>query len=180
KDTLANLISGIFILTDAPYKIGDWILLDTGERGEVTDIGIRTTRIKNTDDMEVTVPNAVIGSATLTNESGGEEGKTYRVRVPFGVAYGSDIDEVEEVVLDIAANNSYVLKSPEPRARFRAFGASSLDYELLVWIESSAKKGVTIHQLNRAIYKTFNDRNIEIPFAKQDLYIKELPKNKNM
>lgn len=176
KDTLANLISGIFILTDAPYKIGDWILLDNGERGEVTDIGIRTTRIKNTDDMEVTVPNAVIGGATLTNESGGEEGKTYRVRIPFGVAYGSDIDEVEEAVLDIANKNDYVLKLPEPRARFRLFGASSLDYELLVWIESSAKRGVTTHELNRAIYKTFNDKNIEIPFAKQDLYIKEMPK----
>jgi len=177
KDTLANLISGVFILTDAPYKIGDWILLDSGERGEVTDIGIRTTRIKNTDDMEVTVPNAVIGGATLTNESGGSEGKSYRVRVPFGVAYGSDIDEVEKVVLDIANNNDNVLKFPEPRARFRLFGASSLDYELLFWVESSSVKGRTIHEINRAIYKTFNEKNIEIPYAKQDVYIKEMPRN---
>ena len=175
KDTLANLISGVFILTDAPYKIGDWILLDTGERGEVTNIGIRTTRIKNTDDMEITVPNAVIGSATLTNESGGEVGKTYRVRIPFGVAYGSDIDEVEKIVLDIAADNDFVLKSPQPRARFRVFGPSSLDYELLVWVESSARKGITTHELNRAIYKKFNEKNIEIPFTKQDIYIKEMP-----
>ncbi len=180
KDTLANLISGVFILTDAPYKIGDWIVLDSGERGKVTDIGIRTTRMKNTDDMEVTVPNAIIGNATLTNESGGDTGEEYRVKIPFGVAYGSDIDEVERLVIEIASENENVLKNPTPRARFRMFGASSLDYELLVWVESSAKKGVTTHQLNRAIYKTFNDKNIEIPFAKQDLYIKELPQDKNI
>ncbi|XLQ20130.1 MAG: mechanosensitive ion channel family protein [Candidatus Moraniibacteriota bacterium] len=176
KDTLANLISGVFILTDAPYKIGDWIVLDSGERGKVTDIGIRTTRMKNTDDMEVTVPNAVIGNATLTNESGGDTGKEYRVKIPFGVAYGSDIDEVEKLVLDIADKNENALQEPAPRVRFRMFGASSLDYELLVRVKSSAKKGITTHELNRAIYKTFSKEGIEIPYAKQDLYIKEMPK----
>jgi small-conductance mechanosensitive channel len=175
KDTLANLISGVFILTDVPYKIGDWIVLDSGERGKVTNIGIRTTRMINTDDMEVTVPNAVIGNATLTNESGGDTGKEYRVKVPFSVAYGSDIDEVEKIVLEIADKNENVLSKPAPRVRFRMFGASSLDYELLVRVESSAKKGVTIHELNRAIYKEFARQNIEIPYIKQDLYIKELP-----
>jgi small-conductance mechanosensitive channel len=180
KDTLANLISGIFILTDSPYKIGDLIVLGSGERGRVTDIGIRTTRIRNVDDMEITVPNAVIGNDTVTNESGGKVGKRYRVRVPFSIAYGSDIDEVEKLVTDIAAKNENVLDKPCPRARFRVFGASSLDYELLVWVESSSKRGITTHELNREIYKTFNDKNIEIPFAKQDLYIKELPQNKNI
>jgi small-conductance mechanosensitive channel len=178
KDTLANLISGVFILTDAPYKIGDWIVLDSGERGKVTNIGIRTTRMKNTDDMEVTVPNAVIGSATLINESGGKQGKKYRVRIPFGVAYGSDIDEVEKIVLNIADKNDKALQNPTPRVRFRVFGASSLDYELLVWVESSAKKGITTHELNKAIYKEFAKEGIEIPYAKQDLYVKEFPNNK--
>lgn len=175
KDTLANLISGVFILTDAPFKIGDFILLDSGERGKVMHIGLRTTRIKTMDDMEVTIPNAVIGSATLTNESGGETGKNFRVKVPFGVAYGTDIDLVEKIVLEIAAQNKEILKEPGPRVRFRLFGASSLDFELLVWVESSLKKGIAIHELNHAIYKAFSQHKIEIPYAKQDLYIKELP-----
>jgi small-conductance mechanosensitive channel len=181
KDTLANLISGVFILTDAPYKIGDWIVLDSGQRGQVTNIGIRTTRLKNTDDMEVTVPNSVIGGATLINESGGEADKVCRVRIPFGVAYGIDIDMMEQTVLDIANENEYVLKEEgsEPRVRFRAFGASSIDYELLVWVETSAKKGIATHELNRAIYKKFAQIGIEIPYAKQDLYIKEFPEQKN-
>ena len=176
KDTLANLIAGVFILTDAPFKIGDFILLDSGERGKVTHIGMRTTRIKTMDDTEVTIPNSVIGGATLTNESGGEAGKVFRVKVPFGVAYGTDIEYVEKIVYDIAMKNENVLNDPEPRVRFRVFGASSLDFELLVWVKSSAKKGVTVHNLNHAIYKAFNENGIEIPYVKQDLYIKELPK----
>lgn len=176
KDTLANLISGVFILTDSPYKIGDWIVLDSGERGKVTHIGIRTTRMKNTDNMEVTVPNAVIGGSTLTNESGGDKGKLCRVRVAFGVAYGTDIDEVEKIVLKIAEENEHILTDHEPRVRFRLLGASSLDYELLFWLATSAKKGLVIHQMNRAIYKTFAEKNIEIPYTKQDLYIKEMPR----
>ncbi|PID52186.1 MAG: mechanosensitive ion channel protein [Candidatus Moraniibacteriota bacterium] len=175
KDTLANLISGMFILTDAPFKIGDYILLDNGSRGKVTNIGMRTTRIRTMDDTEVTIPNAVIGNATLTNESGGEAGKVFRVKVPFGVAYGTDVDQVEKIVYDIAIKNENVLTEPEPRIRFRLFGASSLDFELLVWVKSSSKKGIAIHTLNHAIYKEFNKHNIEIPYTKQDLYIKELP-----
>ncbi len=175
KDTLANFISGIFILTDAPYKIGDWIVLDSGERGKVTNIGIRTTRIVNVDDMEVTVPNAVIGNATLINESGGSAGRIYRVRTPFSVAYGTDIDKAEKVVYEIAKNNEHVLDEPEPRVRFRTFGASSLDFELLFWVEDSAKKGRAKHEINHAIYKAFMRNNIEIPYAKQDVYIKEFP-----
>lgn len=176
KDTLANLIAGVFILTDAPFKIGDFILLDSGERGKVTHIGMRTTRIKTMDDTEVTIPNSVIGGATLTNESGGDAGKVFRVKVPFGVAYGTDVEDVEKIVYDIAIKNDNVLDDPEPRVRFRVFGASSLDFELLVWVESSAKKGRTVHEINHAIYKAFNTARIEIPYVKQDLYIKELPK----
>ena len=75
KDTLANLFAGIFILADAPYKLGDFIILDNGERGQVTDIGIRSTRILTRDDVEVTVPNAVIANSKIINETGGPHEK---------------------------------------------------------------------------------------------------------
>ena len=120
KDTLANLFSGIFILADAPYKLGDFIVLDSGERGQVTDIGMRSTRILTRDDIQIIVPNAAIGSATIVNESGGPHIKR-RVRVNVGVAYGSDIDKVKAVLLDVAAHSKYLIDDPEPRVRFRAF-----------------------------------------------------------
>ena len=174
KDTLANLFSGVFILADAPYKIGDYVVLDSGERGEVTHIGIRSTRIRTRDDVEVTVPNAIMGNTMIINESGGPYEK-YRIRVKIGVAYGSDIDQVERILMEIAASNPLVCEEPEARVRFRAFGASSLDYELLCWVDQPAQRGLATHELLGAIYKRLNAENIEIPFSKHDLYIKELP-----
>ena len=93
KDTLANLFAGVFILADAPYKLGDFIILDSGERGAVTHIGIRSTRILTRDDVEITVPNSIMGNVKIINESGGPYEK-YRIRIKVGVAYGSDIDRV--------------------------------------------------------------------------------------
>jgi len=174
KDTLANLFSGVFILADAPYKIGDFIVLDTGERGEVTHIGIRSTRILTRDDIEVTIPNSVIGSTKIINESGGPHEK-YRCRLAVGVAYGSDIDKVREILMKIALAEEQVCPFPEPRVRFRLFGASSLDFELLVWVDKPVLRGSVVDILNCEIYRQFILNNIEIPYSKQDLYIKEMP-----
>ena len=91
KDTLANLFAGFFIVADAPYKIGDYINLDTGECGQVTAIGLRSTRMLTRDDVEITVPNGVIANAKIINESGGPSTRM-RVRIIVGAAYGSDVD----------------------------------------------------------------------------------------
>ncbi|MDH5712127.1 MAG: mechanosensitive ion channel, partial [Gammaproteobacteria bacterium] len=174
KDTLANLFSGVFILADAPYKIGDFIVLDSGERGEVTHIGIRSTRILTRDDVEVTIPNSIMGNTKIINESGGPH-KKYRIRVKVGVAYGSDIDKVKAILMDVATNETSVCKDPEPRVRFRQFGASSLDFELLCWIEDPVLRGRVIDTLNSAVYKKFQQYEIEIPYSKHDVYIKAMP-----
>jgi small-conductance mechanosensitive channel len=175
KDTLANLFSGVFILADAPYKIGDFVVLDSGERGEITHIGIRSTRLLTRDDIEVTVPNSVMGNTKIINESGGP-GEKYRIRIAVSVAYGSDIDKVREVLVNIALNEEAVCEDPEPRVRFRAFGASGLDFELLCWIDQPVLRGRLIDTLNCQVYKRFIEEKIEIPYSKHDLYIKEMPK----
>jgi small-conductance mechanosensitive channel len=175
KDTLANLFSGVFIMADAPYKIGDFVVLDSGERGEITHIGIRSTRLLTRADVEVTVPNSVMGNSKIINESGGPHEK-YRVKVPVGVAYGTDIDKVREILMNIATNDEGVCALPEPRVRFRVFGASSLDFDLLVWIEKPVFRGRVVDTLNCEIYRQFAQHKIEIPYAKQDVYIKEFPK----
>ena len=91
RDTLANLFAGFFIIADAPYKIGDYVVLDTGERGEVTKVGIRSTRILTRDDVEITVPNSTMANSQIYNESGGKW-ERFRIRIKVGVAYGSDVD----------------------------------------------------------------------------------------
>lgn len=174
KDTLANLFSGVFILADSPYKIGDYVVLDSGERGKVTRIGIRSTRLVTRDDVEVTIPNAIMGNSRIVNESGGPHEK-FRIRVSVGVAYGSDIDQVKSVLMEVALAEPEVCEDPEPRVRFRAFGASSLDLDLLCWVENPEFRGRVLDILNTAIYKRFKAEGIEIPYSKHDLYIKEMP-----
>ncbi|UCD82408.1 MAG: mechanosensitive ion channel family protein [Desulfobacterales bacterium] len=174
KDTLANLFAGVFILADAPYKLGDFIVLDSGERGEVTHIGIRSTRLLTRDDVEITVPNSIMGNVKITNETGGPS-ERYRIRLKVGVAYGSDIDQVQSVLLDVAQSNPGVCKIPAPRVRFRAFGDSSLDHELLCWVEKPVLRGRVSHALNTEIYKRFLQEGIEIPFPQRDVHIKSAP-----
>lgn len=178
KDSLANLFSGIFIVADAPYKIGDYIVLDTGDRGKVTHLGMRSTRLLTRDDIEVTVPNAIIANAKIINESGGPW-VLHRIRLAVGVAYGSDVDQVCDVLEETANDHPEVVKNPSPRVRMREFGASSLDFELLAWIDLPEKRGKIKHDLLKNIYKNFNKAEIQIPYPQMDLHVqgfsKEIP-----
>jgi small-conductance mechanosensitive channel len=177
KDTLANLIAGLVIMADAPYKVGDWVVLEDGLRGEIRHMGMRSTRILTRDDVEITVPNALIGSHKIINEDGGHQ-RHQRVCVPVSVAYGSDIDLVRKALLECPANVDLVEKHPNPDVRFREFGDSGLLFELLVWTVNARQRGAMIDQLNCAIYKTFAKHGIEIPFHQHDIYIKQLPELK--
>lgn len=174
KDTLSNLFAGVSIAADAPYKVGDFITLETGERGMVTTIGLRSTRILTRDDIEITIPNGVIGNTKIVNEAGGPSAK-HRIRIPIGVAYGSDVDEVIAALQDVAVDHDEVCKAPAPRVRFRRFGESSLDFEILCWIDLPVNRGRMIHELNCAVYKSLQSKAIEIPFPQRDLYIKSMP-----
>lgn len=178
KDTLSNLFAGVSIIADAPYKIGDYIILDSGERGMVTRIGLRSTRILTRDDVEITVPNGIIGNAKITNEAGGPSAR-HRIRIAVGVAYGSDLDKVIESLAGVASDNSEVCDSPEPRVRFRKFGDSSLDFELLCWIDQPVDRGRLTHELNCAVYKAFARDGITIPFPQRDLHVRTMPEARN-
>jgi small-conductance mechanosensitive channel len=169
KDTLANFFGGVSIFFDRPYKVGDYIVLDTGERGEVVEIGIRSTRIKTRDDILISVPNSILANTKVINESAPVP--KFRIRVATAVAYGSDIGLVEKTFLEIAGANSNVLEEPSPRVRFRTFGDSSLNFELLCWAKEPALRGLTVHELNSAIYTTFKEKGITIPFPQRDVHL---------
>jgi len=171
KDTLSNLFAGVSIVADAPYRIGDYIVLDGTTRGKVVNIGLRSTRVLTRDDVEITIPNSVIGASQITNQSGGGS-KRMRVRVKVSAGYGSDVDEVREILTRIAGAESLACERPEPRVRFRSFGADGLEFELMVWIQDPSLRGRTLDALNTAILKAFRDAGIEIPFPKRDVYMK--------
>jgi len=170
KDTLSNLIAGVFILADAPYRLGDYLILDSGDRGRVTEIGIRATRILTNDDVEIIVPNAIMANARIINESGGPYEK-YRIRCQVGVAYGVDVDRVREVLLGAARDIAGVVEHPPPRVRFEAFGDSALDFSLYVYVEYPAMTGRVTDALNVSIYKALNKAEIEIPFPQRDVHV---------
>jgi MscS family membrane protein len=169
KDTLSNFFGGVSIFIDRPYKIGDYIVLESGERGEVINIGIRSTRIKTRDDIQITVPNSIIANTKIINESAPVP--NFRVRIPVGVAYGSDIDLVEKILFTVASGNDNVLKEPQPRVRFRQFGDSSLNFELLCWAKEPSMRGLTVHELNRDIYRAFDEAGVRIPFPQRDVHL---------
>ena len=181
KDTLANLFSGLFIIADAPYKVGDYIVLEgdlngRALRGEVTRIGMRSSRIITRDDLEITVPNALIGNSKIINETGGPTTKQ-RVHVGVGVAYGTDVDRVAEVLLGCTDGIANVCAAPRPEIRFRGFGDSSLDFELLFWTDRPRMRGKTESLVNFSIYKALTEADISIPFPQRDLWIKDAPRS---
>ena len=174
RDTLSNLFAGVSIAMDAPYKTGDYIILESGERGVVTQIGLRSTRLLTRDDVEITVPNGVIGNGKIINEAGGPSEK-HRIRIAVGVAYGSDVDDVIAVLEQVAADIEEVCSNPAPRVRLRQFGDSSLDFELLCWIDQPVDRGRLKHELYCAVYKAFASNDIEIPYPQRDLHVRTMP-----
>ncbi|WP_336000611.1 mechanosensitive ion channel family protein [Halorientalis halophila] len=169
KDTIANFFGSIALYADGTYAVGDFVVLDSGERGQVEDISIRSTVIRTRDDMLVTVPNSVLNSALIVNESTPHTER--RVRVPVGVAYDSDLDHVETVLQDVAAAEELIEARPTPRVRFRSFGDSAVEVELLGWIDDPILRGRATHRLVKAVHAAFRADGVEIPFPQRELTI---------
>ena len=170
KDTLANLFAGIFILTDAPYKLGDFIVLESGERGKVTDIGIRSTRILTRDDIEVTIPNSVMANSKIVNESSGPHVKR-RLRVNLGVAYGTDLAKARAAMEGAAAACDLLSQDPPPSVRFRSFGDSALIFQVRGYIDQPVLHGRAVDQVCTKLYEALADAQVEIPFPQRVVHM---------
>ena len=174
KDTVANFFAGVFLMADSPFKEGDYIMLETGERGYVKNLGLRSTRFMTRDDIEITIPNSVIAAAKIINESGGSGVEDIeRIRISVQVAYGSDVDQVKNILKSIALANDSVLDNPDPRVRFREFAESGIRLELLFWIFKPETRGRTVDAVNTEIYKQFNQNGITIPYPTMKVVMPE-------
>jgi small-conductance mechanosensitive channel len=136
----------------------------------VVKIGLRSTRLMTRDDVEITIPNGVIANAKIVNESGGPYEKT-RVTALVGVAYGSDVDRVSEVLLEAVRTVEQVADDPAPRVRFTEMGDSALIFRVLCWVDEPVLRGLCLHELNTAIYKALNAAGITIPFPQRDVHL---------
>lgn len=161
QNIASNFISGLIILTERPVKVGDLVEIN-GIDGMITIIGARSTKVKTIDDAVIIVPNSKFISDNVVNWS--FDSKVAQFHIPVDVAYDSDIDLVEEVLLRIAAENPEVLNEPKPSVRLKKFDGGTLNLELWVWSESKLQsKNVLLSDLNFAIVKEFHANNIEVP-----------------
>jgi MscS family membrane protein len=166
----SKYLSGLAIYLNRPYAIGDFLVLPTGERGEVVRIGIANTHIRTRDDTHIIIPNYAISDTKLINES------IYmshsRVRCKVGVSYASNLDYVEKVLLESLAGNPLVIAEPAPKVRFRAFGDNAIQVELLAWVNEPRDRGRTLDLMIRNVHRACNKAGIEIPSPKMELSIK--------
>ncbi len=167
QEAIGNLIGGVSLYFDDTYKTGDVIILENGQRGTVTDIGIRSTTVLTRDNILVTVPNAVLNSASVVNESAPQRRK--RIRVPITAAYGTDYRDVEEILLGVCDEIQLILDSPSPRVMFREFGDSALVFELWAFVAHPFSEQRAIDQINRLVYDEFDDADIVIPFPQREI-----------
>jgi small-conductance mechanosensitive channel len=170
QNIISNFISGIIILAERPIAIGDRVEIgDTG--GVVEKINLRSTTIVTNDNITIIVPNSDFITSKVTNWSYGDP--KVRIRVPFGVAYGTDTERLRQLMIEVALENPRVLKEPAPELFFNGFGDSSLNFELGVWTAEMASKPRRFRSdLNYAIERKLRENDIEIPFPQRDLHLR--------
>lgn len=175
QNIVNNFVSGLILLFERPIKTGDWIVVG-GTEGYVKRIRIRSTQIQTFDRADVIVPNSDLISSQVTNwmlyDMSG------RLRLPIGVAYGSDTQLVKEVLLKIADDHPSVLtdgSAPAPKVLFMGFGDSSLDFLLLAHIRNIDERLQVISDLNFALDAAFREHGVEIPFPQRDVHLRSMP-----
>jgi small-conductance mechanosensitive channel len=175
QNLISNFVAGLMLLFERTLKVGDFIELQSGLMGEVREINIRSTLITTNDNVDVVVPNSEFVSGHVMNWTMRDVNR--RVHVPFGVAYGSDKDLVRKAALEAAANVKHTLTGEGPRAPqvwLTAFGDSSLNFELVVWLTSDGVKRPSAVQAEYlwAIETALGKYGIEIPFPQRDLHVR--------
>ena len=163
-----DIISGIFILVDQSVHVGDIIEID-GKVGRVVEIKLRTTRAVTIDNKVLVIPNHKYLTSILYNWT--ENGTKTRESISLGVAYGSDVEKVKQLLIDVANNHRSVLKNPEPLVLFTDFGESSLNFKLVFTLNNSFEAILPQSEMRFEINKLFKEHNITIPFPQRDVHL---------
>jgi len=172
QNIVNNFVSGLILLFERPIKNGDWIIVGNTE-GHVKKISIRSTQIQTFDHADIIVPNSELVSSQVTNWM--LHDRTGRIRVPVGVAYGTDTEKVQQILLDVAYAHPNVIKNNAnfpTKIFFLSFGDSSLDFEIRCFVKDIDSALTVKSDLNFAIDKAFKEQGIEIPFPQRDVHIK--------
>jgi potassium efflux system protein len=173
QNIVNNFISGLILLFERPIKVGDMLVID-GQWGTVKEIRVRSTIFETFDRYVMIIPNSELVSNKVINWTHYGAGIN-RLTLKVGVAYGSDVEQVRQLLLDICRANPRVVAEPPPQVYFTVYGDSSLDFTIWVHVRIPSDRMPATHELNRAIFAAFSEHGIDIPFPQRDLHIKERP-----
>lgn len=168
QNIFSNFASGIILMIERPIQVGDTVELD-GILGKVEEIRFRVAVVNTFDNESIIVPNSHLVSEEVTNWSYGGD-SSLRLRIPIGVDYGTDIQTVEDILLEIANEEEKVMQEPEPQVFFKEHADSSLNFELRVWIPSPQERIQVRDNIRREIDRRFNKAGIGIPFPQTDVH----------
>jgi small-conductance mechanosensitive channel len=167
QDVIANFVAGIFIFTDKPFRIGDWIEWD-GNSGIVEDISFRVSRVRTFDNELLTVPNSQLTDGVIKNPVAKQQ---LRVQVPFGIGYDDDIERANEIILEEANAHPDVLEDPAPSVRLTELGDSSVVLKSRIWIDDPSRSDFvkTRGEYVTAVKERFDEDGVDIPYPNRTL-----------
>jgi len=167
QDVIANFVAGVFIYTDKPFRIGDWIEWD-GNSGVVEDISLRVTRVRTFDNELLTVPNSNLTDGVIKNPVAKEQ---LRLQFLFGIGYDDDIDKATEIIIDEAEKHDEILDDPAPSVRLTELGDSSVGLKSRVWIDEPGRGDFvkTKGEYVKAVKERFDEEGINIPYPNRTI-----------
>lgn len=169
QQTFNDLVSGLILLFEGSIKLNDVVVVD-GQYGQIIEIGLRTSKIETRDNIIMIIPNSKFITENVTNWS--YNNKITRFHVNVSVAYGSDLELVKSLLIEVAKDHPDVLHDPKPMVEFNNFGDSGLIFNLFFWTENAFESRIIQSNLRFKIDKIFRENNITIPFPQRDLHIK--------
>jgi len=167
QDVLANFVAGIFIFTDKPFRIGDWIEWD-GNSGVVEDISLRVSRVRTFDNELLTVPNSQLTDGVIKNPVAKDE---LRLKFEFGIGYDDEIDRATEIIIEEAEANPDILEDPGPSVRLVELGDSSVGLQSRVWISNPSRSDFVKTRADyvKAVKERFDEEGINIPYPNRTI-----------
>jgi len=170
QSSLANIFGGVSLILDDSVRVGDLVNLEGGVSGKILKIGLRSTKVMTFDNELIIVPNGKLADSNIHNIAKPEPKS--RVVIPFGVAYGSDIEKVKKVVLQELKKITGFTKDPEPSVRFLEMSDSSLNFKAYFFVDTFENRFNAIDEANTKIYNALNKAKISIPFPQVDVHLK--------
>lgn len=171
QDTISHLFGGLSLYFDKPFRAGDRVQLDSGEIGDVLEIGVRSTKIKTFDETVVVIPNNIVASSRIINYN--KPKSKIKVKIQLGLGYGTNVKKAKKAIMEVLTTTEGVEKDPEPSVSFTEMGDFALKFLVVVWVANPKKQFDVKCLLNERLYERLNKDKFVIPYPTSEVYIRK-------